>query len=69
MIWRWKIRLDEMAAGVEKVDLLAGQGSGKNFEQIPLQSGYRRDKKKNDVKKNKRDNDRGCYVMKWCLRN
>lgn len=46
MIWRWKIRLDEMAAGVKKVDLLAGQGSGKNFEQIPLQSGYRRDKKK-----------------------
>lgn len=56
MIWRRNIKLEKMEAGGGKSDAPAGTRDGKNFEQIPLQSGYRRNKKE------KIDNDRSCYV-------
>lgn len=45
MIWRRNIKLEKMEAGGGKSDAPAGSRDGKNFEQIPLQSGYRRNKK------------------------
>lgn len=57
MIWRRNIKLEKMEAGGRKSDAPAGTRDGKNFEQIPLQSGYRRNKKDR-----REDNDRSCYV-------
>lgn len=47
MIWKRNIKLEEMEAGGRKSDAPAGtRNDGKNFEQIPLQSGHRRNTKK-----------------------
>lgn len=46
MIWKRNIKLEEMEAGGRKSDAPAGTRNGKNFEQIPLQSGHRRNTKK-----------------------